>query len=154
MAASTTGLAGALLLIALAACGGGTSQGSQAAQGIRACEALDLQGATQVLGTGTEHPGGDTEPLTCVYSNAGVAMLTIQLNPAAAYDQMTILEPHTPVQIGDRARYNVQSTGVVAVQLATGAHSATLSVQPIGTSQTSFLDPLLVAAREVASRLQ
>jgi hypothetical protein len=93
------------------------------------------------------------EQLTCLYSSAGVGMLTLQLGTAELYDQVTILEPHTPVQIGDGARYNVQETGVVAVQLVQGRHSATLSVQPIGTSETDYLEPLLSAAREVAERL-
>ena len=38
--------------------GGATSSGS-----VRACELVDLNDATSVLGSGTEHPGGDTELL-------------------------------------------------------------------------------------------
>lgn len=124
-----------------------------AGQEIRACNVLDLQGASRVIGPGTEHPGGDTEPLTCLYSNPGVAMLTIQLWPAASYDQVTILQPHTAVKIGDKARYNVQKNGVVAVQLVKGSHSVTLNVQPMGKPKTDYLEPLLSAAREVAARL-
>jgi len=67
---------------------------------------------------------------------------------------MTILKPHTPVQIGDKARYNVQKTGVVAVQLVTGSHSVTLNVQPMSKPKTDYLEPLLSAAREVATRLR
>ncbi|MDH5348770.1 MAG: hypothetical protein OEW13_12785, partial [Nitrospira sp.] len=113
-----------------------------------------IQGASRVIRPSTEHPGGDTEQLTCLYSNPGVAMLTIQLWPAESYDQMTILKPHTPVQIGDKARYNVQKTGVVAVQLVTGSHSVTLNVQPMSKPKTDYLEPLLSAAREVATRLR
>ena len=125
-----------------------------AGQELRACELLDLQGASRVIGTGAEHPGGDTERDMCLYSSPGVAMLTIHLWPAESYDQMTILKPHTPVQIGDKARYNVQKTGVVAVQLVSGSHSATLNVQPMGKPKTDYLEPLLSAAREVAAPLR
>jgi hypothetical protein len=152
-----------LLASTLVACGSETAEEAglddelvpqeTAGQEVRACSVLDLPGATRVLGSGTEHPGGDTEQFTCLYSNAGVGMLTVQLNPAAAYDQVTILPPHTPVQVGDKARYNIQETGVIAVQFVAGAHSVTMSLQPIGTSETDFLPPLLSAAREVAAQL-
>lgn len=141
-----------LSVLALVACGADTAR-DDPGQEIRACDVLDLQAATRVLGPGTEHPGGDTEQLTCLYSNAGVGMLILQLGPAELYDQVTVLEPHTQVQIGDRARYNVQKTGVVAVQLLAGDHTATLSVQPIGTSDTDYLERLLSAARDVAGTL-
>lgn len=132
---------------------GGVHQ-AWAGQEVRACQVLDLQGASRVIGPGTEHPGGDTEQLMCLYSNPGIAMLTIHLWPAESFDQMSILKPHTPVQIGDQARYNVQKTGVVAVQLVTGSHSVTLNVQPMGKPKTDYLEPLLSAAREVAARLR
>ncbi len=152
------GRAGMLLLAgALMACGADTTDepatGQVASTEIRACSLLDLASATRVLGPGTELPGGDTEPLSCMYSNAGVGMLTVQLNPASSYDQVTILPPHTPADIGDQGRYNVQANGVVSVQFADGAHSATLSVQPIGTTDTDFLQPMLTAAREMAAKL-
>ncbi len=129
-------------------------QQAWAGQEVRACDVLDLQGASRVIGPGAEHPGGDTEQGMCLYSSPGVAMLTIQLWPAASYDQVTILQPHTAVKIGDKARYNVQKTGVVAVQLVKGSHSVTLSVQPMGKPKTDYLELLLSAAREVAGRLQ
>lgn len=81
-------------------------------------------------------------------------MLTIQVWPAEYYDRVTILQPHTAAKIGDKARYNVQKTGVVAVQLVKGSHSVTLNVQPMGKPKTDYLEPLLSAAREVAARLQ
>lgn len=142
-----------LVLALVASVAEGVPQG-WAGQDVRACDVLDIQGAGRVIGAGTEHPGGDTEQLTCLYSNPGVAMLTIQLWPAESYDQVTILKPHTPVQIGDKARYNVEKTGAVAVQLVTGSHSVTLSVRPMGKSRTDYLEPLLSAAREVAVRLR
>ena len=125
-----------------------------AGQEVRACEMLDLQGASRVIGPGAEHPGGDTEQGMCLYSSPGVAMLTIQLWLAEYYDRVTILQPHTAVKIGDKARYNVQKTGVTAVQFVTGGHSVMLNVQPMGKPKTDYLEPLLSAAREVAARLK
>lgn len=151
---SYTKLGMTLLVLALMA---GVAEGVQqarAGQEVRACEILDLQGASRVIGPGAEHPGGDAERDMCLYSSPGVAMLTIQVWPAEYYDRVTILQPHTPVQIGDKARYNVQKNGVVAIQLVSGSHSATLNVQPIGKPKTDYLEPLLSAAREVAARLR
>lgn len=127
-------------------------QGSPGAE-VRACDLVNLQGATQVLGAGTEHPGGDTEPLTCMYVNPGVGMLTVMLATADYYDQVTIMPPHTVVEIGDRGRSNVQPNGVVAVQFARGTHSVTLNVQPLGGPRVDYLPPLLTVAREAAGRL-
>jgi hypothetical protein len=129
------------------------TQQAGASPEVRACDLLTLDGATRVIGSGTEHPGGDTERLTCMYSNPGVAMLTIQLGSAAQYDQVTIMQPHTAVEIGDRGRSNVQSNGVASVQFVKGAHSATLSAQPLGSAQADYLEPLVAAAREAAGRL-
>ena len=150
---SYTKLGMTLLVLALMA---GVAEGVQqawAGQEFRACEILDLQGASRVIGPGAEHPGGDAERDMCLYSSPGVAMLTIQVWPAEYYDRVTILQPHTAAKIGDKARYNVQ-TGVVAVQLVKGSHSVTLNVQPMGKPKTDYLEPLLSAAREVAARLQ
>ena len=165
MARFCVGLGAMLSVIVLAACGAEPAENSQPAgdvaalsggtsgQIIRACDLLDLTAATRVIGSGTEQPGGDMEELTCMYSNPGVAVLTIQLGGAELYDQITILPPHTSVQIGDQGRYNVQGTGTAAVQFAKGAYSVTISVQPFGTSQAAYMESLLAAAREAAGRL-
>jgi len=152
-----------LILAVLVACGGEppatTGAGNQSApvagasQEVRACDLLDLATAITIIGTGTEHPGGDTERDTCIYSNAGVAMLTIQIGRAELYDQMSIPMPHTAVSIGDRGRYNVQTSGAVAVEFTQGDYKVTLGVRPIGSSNSSHLDPLLAAARGVAGQL-
>ena len=155
-----------VLVVGLEGCGGGTveeprpggeaaaasSAPPAAARDVRACAVLDLAAATRIIGQGTEHPGGDTEAGTCMYVNPGVATLTFQLGPAGQYDQITILQPHTPVEIGERGRYNVDGS-VVAVQFVKGAYSATLSARPISRSQSDYLQPALSGAREVAGRL-
>ena len=167
MTTSFTRIGVALSLVALVACGPEKPSASQlggdpAAQGetivaasqpVRACELVDLTTATRVIGSGTEHPGGDTEQETCMYVNPGVAMLTIQIGRAELYDQITILPPHTPAQIGERGRHTVQPTGTVAVQFVKGRYSVTLSTQPLSASDSAYLDALLATAREAANRL-
>ncbi len=163
----SVGLGAILSVLTLAACGADPAvetrsagdvarpAGSQRSAGarVRACDLLDLETASRVIGSGTEHPGGDTEEGVCIYSNPGVAMLTLRLDRAELYDEVTIMQPHMSVQIGRHGRYNVQDTGVAAVQFAQGDYSVTLSVQPIGRSQTEYLEPLLTAAREAAGHL-
>lgn len=148
----------ALALVLLTACGteaateGSEPSGGVASEEVRACALLDLTAATQVLGAGTEHPGGDTEAGTCVYVNPGVAMLTIQLGSGDLYDRITIMPPHTPVSIGDEGRHNVQENGAAAVQFRQGDHSVTVSVQPIG-EDPGYLEAVISAARNAATRL-
>lgn len=164
MARFGAGLGAIFPVVALAACGaepaqstaGGAPVSEAATPGPapRACDLVDLAAATRVIGAGTEQPGGDTEELTCLYSNAGVAMLTIQLAGPELYDQITIMPPHEPVDIGSRGRYSVQENGATAVQFATDAHSVTMSVQPLGTNRVEYLEPLLTAARDAAGRLR
>ena len=163
MTQSYVGLGALVSIMALAACGGEPankppSGGDVAAvagsaQRVRACELLDIEAATRVIGSGTEHPGGDAEEQTCIYSNPGVATLTLQLGTAELYDQVTIMQPHTAVQIGSAGRYNVEATGVAAVQFVKGAYSVTLSARPLGTNDTQYLEPLISVARETADRL-
>ncbi|MGI9628750.1 MAG: hypothetical protein ACR2QM_18085 [Longimicrobiales bacterium] len=163
MSYSHIGTGAALSLMAVLACGAEraeeASSGVEVAQPgvsgqeVRACDVLDLEAASRTIGPGTEHPGGDTEAGTCLYSNPGVAMLTLQIGPAELYDQVSIQQPHTSVRIGDRGRHNVQVTGVVAVQFVAGAYSATLGVQPMGEPDADYLEPLLSVARAVADRL-
>jgi len=167
MTASRTPLAMTISLLVFTACGAGPPAdspvgGSQAVPGtaaatsnpiVRACDLLDLAAATSLLGPGTEHPGGDTERDACIYSNPGVAMLTILLGSAQLYDQITIGQPHTPVAIGDRGRHNVQVSGATSAQFVKGAYSVTMSIQPIGSPAQDYLDLLLAAARQAASAL-
>ena len=125
------------------------------AQDIRACDLLDLTMARGVVGPDTEHPGGDTERETCVYANPGVAMLTIQIGRAELFDQIRILEPHTPESIGDRGRSTVQPSGSVALQFVKGEYAVTIGVSPLGGApSTGYLTPLRAAALQVADRLR
>lgn len=156
-------LVAALSLAVLAACGAdrpadansAQTPGASSSQEVRACHLIDLAAATAVIGAGTEHPGGDTERDTCIYSNPGVAMLTIQTGDAQLYDRITIPEPHTPAALGDRGRQSVQPSGRIAVQFAKGNYSVTIGVQPIGTNngRPDYLPLVLSAAQQAAALL-
>ena len=153
-------LALALMLAVLVACGGeppstarGGGPSTLSTQEVRACDLLDLATAASIIGSGAEHPGGDTERDTCLYSSPGVALLTIQIGSSDLYDQISIPQPHTAVSIGDRGRYTEQASGTTAVEFVKGDYTATIGVRPIGSQASAYLDPLLAAARSVASRL-
>lgn len=135
-------------LIALVGCGS-----QQTATTIRACNVLDLSAARTAIGSSAELPGGDVEEQTCQYVNPGIATLTIQIGTAQLYDQVTILQPHTATPIGDRARYNVQASGAVALQFVKGDYSATISINPIGSSPPDYLNAVLAAGQTAASML-
>ena len=167
MTRSHVGLGAVLPAVALAVCGVGAAADARSGddvavhsapaelsgQDVRACDLLDLEGAIRVIGPDAEPHGGDTAELICMYSDPGVVLLTLQLGRAELYDQITILPPHTPVQIGSTGRYNVQENGTAAVQFAKGNYSVTLSAQPMGSTQAQYLDPLISVAREAAGRL-
>lgn len=75
-----------------------------------------------------------------------------QAGPPLTRDSLARNQPAS-VRVAALARYNVQETGVVAVQFVAGAYSATLSVQPMSGVQSDYQEPLISVAREVASRL-
>ena len=130
------------------------TDGSSAVQAVRACDLVDLASAGRIIGPDAEHPGGDMEEWTCVYSSPGVALLTVQLAPAVSYDEVTILQPHSALDVGERGRYNRQEDGPVAVQFVSGEWSVTMGVRPMGVPDVDYFDPLVAAARDVAGQLR
>ncbi|NNF28161.1 MAG: hypothetical protein HKN73_13130, partial [Gemmatimonadetes bacterium] len=62
--------------------------------------------------------------------------------------------PHSALDVGTRGRYNTQDNGIAAVQFVSGEYAVTLGARPIGSADTDLLDPLMAAAREIASALQ
>lgn len=164
MIAVPSTLSTVVLLFVLAACGAdrpdalgaleerSAPTGSLAAD-VRACELVDLATAQSVIGPETEHPGGDTERETCLYSNRGAAMLTVQIGTAQLYDQMSIPPPHTPVDIGDRGRFSMQPSGPIAVEFVKGDYTVTIGVRPLGLPVEPYEEPLMAAARRAADGL-
>ncbi|MCG8469081.1 MAG: hypothetical protein MJB57_12900 [Gemmatimonadetes bacterium] len=121
------------------------------------CTMVDLATVETLLGSGAVDAaeGDDSAPDVCVFQGPeGWALLTIMRHPADLYDQITIRRPHTPAEVGDRGRYNVdEATGAVAVQFVKGDASVTLSLQMLSEREGDFVAPMLDVARAVADRV-
>lgn len=164
MIAAPSSLCTVVLLIAIPVCGDDLFDTPDASgerdmrtdlvgSDVRACELVDLATAQSVIGPETEHPGGDTERETCLYSNPGVAMLTVQIGAAQLYDQISIPQPHTPVELGDRGRFSMQPSGPIAVEFVKGDYTVTIGVRPFGLPVEPYEEPLMMAARQAVDRL-
>jgi len=69
------------------------------------------------------------------------------------YDASPI-SPREPVEIGDRGRYGVGTSGTANVQFAKGKHSVTLRVTPMSRPRVNELvEPMLEIARLAAERM-
>ena len=116
------------------------------------CELVDLAVAIQVIGPDAQMIGEDSDPDSCMYMTSR-AVLTIELLPAEFYDQTPLGEPHTAVDIGDRARHATHDAPGASVQFVKGDYSVIIGASNIAGGTTSFLDPLLAAAQVAAERL-
>ena len=120
-----------------------------------ACELVDQTSAEAVLGSGATNPIGAAVPEACRYDKADASLiLMVQVFPLVMYDVMPIT-PETPVDIGDRGRYGVGSSGSASVQFAKGEFAVTLTLSPsIGAGSASpLVAPLLEIARIAADRM-
>lgn len=119
-----------------------------------ACELVDAASAEAVLGSDAVDFGGSAAPGVCRYDNADHSLvMMVQILPAGLYD-VSPINPHTPVDIGDRGRYGVGASGTAHVQFAKGEFSVTLRVTPMhGPPATDLVDPLIAVARIAAERL-
>jgi hypothetical protein len=71
-----------------------------------------------------------------------------------SYDQASILQPHTPVNVGEEGRSNIDTNGVTALQFVQGGSSVTMSVRPSSASDRNYLDALVTVGNRVAERLE
>ncbi|NNF29651.1 MAG: hypothetical protein HKO53_18150 [Gemmatimonadetes bacterium] len=119
-----------------------------------ACELVDGTSAETVLGSDWSNPGGASTPGACRYDNAeGNLVMMVQILGSVMYDAVPI-NPATPVDIGDRGRYGVGSSGSANVQFVRGEYSVTIRVTPIsGPPASDLVDPLLEVARMAAERM-
>lgn len=119
-----------------------------------ACELVDATSAETVLGSGFTNPGGADAPGACRYDSAdGGLVMMVQILPVVLYD-VNPITPETPVDIGDRGRYGVGSSGTANVQFASGDYSVTIRVTPMeGPPASDLVDPLLEIARIAADRM-
>ncbi len=119
-----------------------------------ACELVDAASAETVLGSDATNPGGAAVPSVCRYDSAdGNLVLMVQVLAVEMYDVMPI-NPQTPVDIGDRGRHGVGTSGSANVQFAKGKFSVTLRVTPVsGAPASALVEPLLEVARIAADRM-
>lgn len=119
-----------------------------------ACDLVDLASAETVLGSGVRDLGGDSTPAVCRYDDADANLvLMVQIFDEVMYDAMPI-NPQTPVDIGERGRYGVGTSGSANVQFVKGGLSVTMRVTPItGPPATALVEPMLEIARIAADRM-
>jgi hypothetical protein len=79
--------------------------------------------------------------------------MTIQRSSADFYDMVSIPQPHTPTDIGDQGRYNVDEGGSASIQFVIGDSSVMISVRVFSERDGDYLPALLDLARAVADRL-
>ena len=118
-----------------------------------ACDLVDVATAETVLASEVQDMTVDPATFCSFISTTTSANFSVRVDPADMYDIMTIQQPHTPVDVGDRGRYHEFERGGAAVQFAKGSRSVTLAVTPGGDRETDFLPALLAAAKSIADKL-
>ena len=119
------------------------------------CELLSSSDAELVLGPGITDLTGDDSGFQCMFlGGSPQGTFTVQFADRAYYDQASILEPHTPHDVGDRARSNVDTNGITALQFVKGNMTVTMSVRPSSASDRDYLTALVTVGNRVAERLE
>ena len=85
-------------------------------------------------------------------SGDGSLMLQIQIFGVELYDAVPI-SPRTPVEVGDRGRYNEDDEGTAIVQFAKGDYSVRVSITTRSGPPSSRIESLIDAARLAAERM-
>lgn len=117
------------------------------------CELVDLETAKRVLGAEIIDTTTDPASFCLFLSTTTAAQFSVRKDTDAVYDQITIPQPFTPVDIGERARYHRYPKGGVAVQFVSGESSVTLAVRILRDDGRDYLELLLDIAREIAAKL-
>ena len=119
------------------------------------CELLSAADAEQVLGPNVTDLSGDDSQLQCMFlGGEPQGTFIVQFNPREYYHQATILEPHTPADVGEEGRSNVDTNGITALQFVQGDQSVTMSVRPVSCSDRDYLDALIRVGSRLAERLE
>lgn len=138
----------ALLALAIPGC-------LAASAALAQCPKLSVAEAEGVLGPGvTDITSADDAEFQCFFlGGEPQGSLIIQFGDRGYYQQVSILQPHAPVDVGDEGRSNVDTNGVTAVQFVKGNSSVTMTARSTAPSGGNYLDPLVEAARLIAERL-
>ena len=119
------------------------------------CELLSAADAEEVLGPSVMDLSGDNSDSQCLFiGGSPQGTFTVQFADRAWYEQTSILPPHTPIDVGDEGRSNVDTNGVTAVQFVRGDTTVTMSVRPSSPSDRDYLDALVAVAARLEDRLE
>lgn len=83
-----------------------------------------------------------SEPVACELVDVTAAEAVLGANPT---------KMRTPVEIGDRGRYNEDESGNAIVQFAKGEYSVRISVTARSVPDASYLPALIDVARSAAA---
>lgn len=118
------------------------------------CTLVRASEAAALLGSDITDLSGDDAQTQCAFlSNENNTMFIVQFSNREYFDQVTLLEPFSEVDIGDAGRARTEANGGAAVQFVTGDRSVTMSVRPIRPG-ADLLAPLISIARALAERLE
>jgi hypothetical protein len=118
-------------------------------------ELLSVADAELVLGPNVMDLSGDDAEFQCLFlGGSPQGTFIVQFNPRDYYEQATILEPHTPADVGEQGRTNVDTNGVTALQFVQGDRSVTMSVRPAASGEPDYLDKLVTVGKRLAERLE
>ena len=129
---------------------------SLAAAGAHAdCELLSASDAELVLGLGITDLTGDDAEFQCMFlGGSPQGTLIVQFADAGYYDQASILPPHTPQDVGDRGRSNIDTNGITALQFVKGNKTVTMSARSSSASDRDYLDAMVEIGNRIAERLE
>ncbi len=98
------------------------------------CELLSVADAELVLGPSVSDLSGEDAASQCMFiGGSPQGAFVIQFGSRDYYNQVTILPPHTPADIGDEGRSNVDNNGVIALQFVQGDRSVTMPVRSVSS---------------------
>ena len=119
------------------------------------CELLSTADAELVLGPNVMDLSGDDADFQCLFlGGAPQGTFTVQFADRAYYAQASILQPHSPVDVGEEGRSNVDTNGVTALQFVQGDRTVTMSVRPSSNSDRDYLGALETVGTRIADRLE
>ncbi len=118
------------------------------------CELVDIAVAERVLGPDIVDTTTDPNSFCLFISSKTAAQFSVRTDTRALYDQVSIPQPFTLVDIGEAGRYHEYPKGGVAIQFAKGDTSLTIAVRILRDDGRDYLTLLLDIAREIAVKLK
>ena len=120
---------------------------------VPACDLVDFASAETLLGEGASEISGGADPVLCQYMDVdGLSLLTVQVTEEDIYDVMGIPEPHTDIDVGERARYSTDENGDLALQFIKGGFHVLLRLVP-NPDRPVNIELLKTVARTAADRI-